>query len=335
MAAIPFIWVDGYDHYTVSNTAHLQAKGYTVVQQAATSGTGRYGNGLYLRMGASVDFNRALGASYSTLYMGLAFRTLSGTSNTTLFKFRESTTVHIDIRLDSSNRLQVTRNGTVLATASAGLNSNQWYYLQFKVVIHDTAGEYEILVNGSVGTLGVTGTGADTRNGGTGVIDNINYGNTAGINVDIDDHYVYNAGYAGEINIQTVFPTGAGNSTQFTPSTGSNWQNVDDSVPDDDSTYNASGTAGHRDLFATGDVPSTSGSILAVVANGYARKDDAGTREIKLTTRVSGTNYDGASEPITSGYAYYRKQWDTDPATGLAWVRADLNAAEFGYKLEV
>jgi len=335
MAAIPFLWVDGFDHYNVTSSTQMIAKGYTVVQAAATSGTGRYGNGLYCRMGGSVDFNRALGSTYGTLYMGIAFRTTTATSNTTLFKFRESTTVHIDVRLDSSNRLQITRNGTTLATASAGLAANIWYYLQIKVVIHDTTGEYEILVNGSVGTLGVTGTGADTRNGGSGVIDNVNIGNSAGINVDIDDLYLYDGGYAGEINIQTVYPTGAGNSAQFTPNTGSNWQNVDDSTPDDDSTYNSSGTAGHRDLFATGDVPSTSGSILAVVANGYARKDDAGTREIKLTTRIGSTNYDSATNPITSGYAYYRHQWDTDPSTAAAWVRADLNGAEFGYKLEV
>ncbi len=335
MAAIPFLWIDGYDHYSATVSAQLQAKGYTVVQAGAGSGAGRYGNGLYFRMGNGVDFNRALGSTYGTLYMGIALRTSSATSNTTLFKFRESSTVHIDIRIDSTNHLQVTRNGTVLATAVGALASNTWYYLQFKVVIHDSTGQYEILVNGSVGTLGVTGTGADTRNGGTGVIDNVNFGNNAGINVDIDDCYIYDAAYAGEINIQTVFPTGTGNSAQFTPSTGANWQNVDDATPDDDTTYNASSTAGHRDLFATGDVPSASGSILAVVANGYARKDDAGTREVKLTTRISSTNYDSATNPITSAYVFYRHQWATDPATGLAWVRADLNAAEFGYKLEV
>lgn len=334
MAATTFIWIDSFDHYDVTSSTKLAAKGYTVTQAGAGSGTGRYGNGLYMRMGNNVNFQRTLGASYSTLYLGIAYRTTSAASNATHIQFREGSTVHLDFRLDSSNRVVITRNGTTLATASAGLTANLWYYLQIKVVIHDSTGEYEVLVNGSSATLGVSGTGADTRNGGTGIIDNVVIMNNAGINVDIDDLWIYDGGYVGEVNIQTIYPTGAGNSAQFTPSTGSNWQNVDETNPNDDSDYNSSSTAGHTDTFVTGDVPATSGSILAVVANGYARKDDAGTRTVKMVARRSSTDYPGAGQDITGAYAYYREQWATDPSTSGDWSRTNVNAAEFGYELD-
>lgn len=48
---------------------------------------------------------------------------------------------------------------------------------------------------------------------------------------------------------------------------------------------------------------------------------------------IGGTRYYGSLTTLTTSWVYYYTDWATNPATGLAWTAAGLNAAEFGYKI--
>jgi len=133
--------------------------------------------------------------------------------------------------------------------------------------------------------------------------------------------------------VATSFPTGAGNHTQFTPSTGSNWQNVDDSAPNGDTDYNSDGTVGDRDSFVITDLPSVANAVKAVQYSLYARKDDAGTRQLAPFVRISGTNYDGTTVTMASSYGMFTEVKEQSPATSSAWGVSEVNGMEYGYKV--
>src|SRR5262249_39117493 len=109
-----------------------------------------------------------------------------------------------------------------------------------------------------------------------------------------------------------------------------NWDCVDDTATDDDSTYISDSTVGHIDTYATADVDAGA-TVYGVQVNLYARKDDAATRQIAPVIRQAGTNYVGNTATLGSTYSFYSQLYDQDP-TAAAWTAATFNGDEFGVK---
>ena len=101
--------------------------------------------------------------------------------------------------------------------------------------------------------------------------------------------------------------------------------------PPGDNQYISDATAGDKTDFAHQTL-SLSGTIAAVVHVTYARKDDAGTRQIQQMCLSGGTEEDSATITLGSNYQYYFDVLETDPHTGAAWTVAGFNAATFGVK---
>jgi hypothetical protein len=74
----------------------------------------------------------------------------------------------------------------------------------------------------------------------------------------------------------------------------------------------------------------TSPTIKGVMHSINAKKDDAGSRNIKSLCKSSSTTSTGTSQALPSSYAYLTQVWETDPNTAAAWTETNLNAAEFG-----
>jgi len=149
----------------------------------------------------------------------------------------------------------------------------------------------------------------------------------------LDGSGAVNNDFLGDTKSETLRPTGAGTATGWTPSTGSNWQNVDDTAPNDDADYNSTSTAGATDTFALGDLATTPAAIYGVQACVEIRKDDAGSRSAALVLRSGGTAYVGATQSVLDAYTVLREIWEADPATGLPWTAAAVNNLEVGYRL--
>lgn len=322
---------DGFDHMAAADLVQKWASSSSVV--GASKVTGVYGFGSAQRY---LNANRTIQTPTLTArasYLAcLHFRLESlPASDVVLLNWRESTTSHCDIRITAAGAIRATRNGTSLGISSTGVvGINTWYWLEAVVTVNDTTGAVSVRLNT---TNILTLTSQDTRNAGsTGLVDNIQLNSVSGGNNDWDTFHVINASSLinTELVIDTVVPTGAGNSTQFTPSTGSNWQNVDDATSDGDSTYNSANTVGHKDLFAMADP--RAGVVEHVQVCVAARKDDAGARQLAIVTRSDGADYDGATQTVTSSYLVYRESLRYDPDTAADWGQAALAAAEFGYK---
>ena len=129
-------------------------------------------------------------------------------------------------------------------------------------------------------------------------------------------------------------PNTAETYAQMTPQgSASNYANVNETTLDGDSSYNYSNTAGTQDSFVCSTVTSITGTIFGVQSNVAADKDDAGSRTVAATTRVSSTDYVGSPQSVSTTYLYYRQIWEQNPYASANWTASTINASEFGYKV--
>jgi hypothetical protein len=133
--------------------------------------------------------------------------------------------------------------------------------------------------------------------------------------------------------VELLLPSGAGAETQWTPSAGSNYQNVDENPENGDTDYNKSNTVGQVDTYAMANLVSVAGLIYGVQYLEYARKDNAGTRTIAPVARIGGADYLGSNVNLSDSYAYTREIKELSPATAAAWTISEINAMEFGVKV--
>lgn len=323
------VFVDSFDHYT------------TLAQKwDASSGTidaayGRFGKGLCVTQNAVV--HKAT-ANMQTWFVGLAFKTGTQWPNDYFLALRDSGALQVEVRINTAGQLVAARNGTALATVEAPLAFSTWYYIELAAYIHDTAGTLTVRVNGaSVITL----SGVDTKNTANAYANQLalrspNNGNALTM---IDDLYICdgagstNNSLLGDCKVVALLPSGAGASTDWTPSAGANYECVDEATPDDDTTYVSSATAGHKDTYALGDL-SGSGTVYGVQALYRVRKDDAGTRTVKSVLRSgAGTEANGTSNNVGDTYGYYADVFDAEPG-GAAWTVAKVNDAQAGVVVE-
>jgi hypothetical protein len=289
---------------------------------------------------------RSLGASYDTLIAGMAYKTDTLKADTNWGRdhlaFVINGTGQFCVTVSATGQLEARRghwNGTLLASTSALININTWYYIELKVYIHDTSGTYDIRLNGS---NVLSGSSIDTKASGTAGANQIAIGGYAYIKTCyFDDIYVCDTtgtvanDLLGDCKVETRFPDGAGNSTDFTASAGSNYQCVDETSPNSDTDYVYDDTVGNHDTYTFGNMSTIEGSIYGVQTSVFARKDDAGSRKIKTVVRSNGTDYTpGAEHTLGDAYSYYSDVHESDPDTSSAWTIAGINAAEFGPKVE-
>ena len=71
--------------------------------------------------------------------------------------------------------------------------------------------------------------------------------------------------------------------------------------------------------------------MRAVATHINARQDDPGTRSIRPTIRLVGSNFAGVTTNVTSAYSYYSQIYEQSPQTSNSWSVLEVNSAEFGY----
>jgi hypothetical protein len=331
---VALLFCDSCDHYNAA-AGPLKYDSFT-----AAMFTGRFDQGWGVTSGADREVIKNVPAQ-SEYIVGCAFS--PGTIVSTVeMQFREGSTVHIDVIRDATNHLQVRRGGTtVLATGTTQLEVDVWYYIEIKVVVHDTTGSVEVRI-GESEEINVSG--VDTRNGGTGVIDSVRWFLQGGRNQTWDDIYICDAtggvndDFLGDVRVEALYPNGNGNSSQFVGSDGNSTDNyllVDEEPADGDTTYVESSTVSDQDTYAFTNLTPTAGTVAGVQIVAHARKTDAGARSIQTIARHSGTEEDtGSDMTLADSYLMFLDLRETKPGGG-SWSVSDVNGAEFGQKVTV
>ncbi len=339
------IFMDGFDHYA---TADLTGK-WTSLNNAPTiaAGVGRRGTQA-LSFGASSTLGcaKTMPTSGATWTMGFAIFLRTGTvGQGALCQFTDAGADQIGLYLNTDLTVQMRKNTTTLDSSSvATLTAGVWQYLELKVVINNTTGTYEVRLNG-VNIL--SGTGKNTRSTANNSANGIKLGcltnGLSGMIVTtgwyVDDLYVCdgsggsNTTFLGDSRIDTLLPSGAGNTTQFTASAGSNYDCVNEALENGDTDYVQSSTATNKDTYAYSDLSHTPTSVFGVQINLWAKKDDSGARTVCAVTRSGGSDTDGATQAPNTSYSDLLEMLNQDPNGPAAWTKTSVNAAEFGIKV--
>jgi hypothetical protein len=336
---------DSFDHYV---TADLIEKWSSSTNSPAISS----GNGRRSTSSARLPYNSATTATLTktldaqaTWIVGFAFKVdlLPTVNAQQLVALLDAGTLQTDVRLNLDGTLSVTRNATVLGTSSYALSIGVVYYIEFKCLISDASGTYEVRVDGS---NKVSGSSADTKNTANATANQIRIGSTVNSNptknVDFDDLYICdgagstNNNFLGDCRVDAYLPSGNGNSSVLVGSDGNSTDNyllVDETAPNADTDYVQSSTSGDLDDYAFADMTHTPTSIFGIQVLVNAKKDDAGSRSVATLTRSGSTNYAGATQALGTSYTYYSDIRETDPDTAVAWTKAGFNAASHGVKV--
>lgn len=310
---------------------------FVVASVGSVAGTGRYGTGTtYNGNGGGYGVGKYITAS-DTVTLGIAYlgpaSVVYNSAGGLAFYADGGTVQHVRVNLSSATTIQAQRgDGTVLASATVPTFASTWHYVEAQVKVDNSVGRVIVRVDG-VQYIDFTG---DTRNGGTSTnIDAVLWRLLADGNSFIDDVYALNSlgsvnnTFLGEIRVQELVPTGAGSSTQFTPTAGSNFTVAGDN---NDATYNSSATSGQRDTYAMTDL-TLSGTIIGLVQTTRLSKSDAGAVSGKPALKSSATIAYGATVAAVASPANAITVWETDPATGVAWTGAGVNAVEAGVEV--
>lgn len=336
------LFIDGFDHYATAEITRKwdRAGGFETIQ---TANPRRTGSG-YLRISAGTSsrhVSKILSGTPNTVVMGFAIRIGSYAGHQGIVRLYRKGSVTCSVQIAADGSIEVRRgsyNGTLIeASAAAVIPINAWTYIEAKIYIHDSAGTYEVRVNGiSI----VDGTGVDTKAEADAGADmaSIFSPDVSGENIDIDDLYIDDADFQGNCRVDTLWPSGAGNYAQWTPSPSGtdNHNNVDDATDqDDDTTHNETGVLNEIDSFAFDNIDAILGSeIKAVAVNLATRKTDAGARKITPLMRMGGSDYLGTEVDIFDTYMTLQEVFENPlDALSEAWEDSDVNDAEVGLKL--
>ena len=137
--------------------------------------------------------------------------------------------------------------------------------------------------------------------------------------------------FAGDVEISAVFPD-ADITTQWSSTGTPHYSQINEHIPDGDSSYISSNTAGQVDAFNFQPLSPFTGTVIGIHYLAFARKDDEGSRTFTLL--VSGVEPVGcpAFSP-SDDYIYFTFAMDADPDTGAAWTPTSFNSKVFGVKL--
>lgn len=223
------------------------------------------------------------------------------------------------------------RNTTLIASGTVDITINTTYLLEMYVKIDDTVGEVKLWINGilDIDFTGNTKPGAETTfnkiiAGKIG--SDLSYSKLYIDNVIVSDSYI------GEKFIQTIIPTGTGNSDEFTPSAGDNWECVDD-IPGSEDDYCETNTPDAVCTFEMSNLTGDIGAVHGVSVSALAKiEGETAVPKLQLVIRSDGNDYVSDSKDVPFITATVVSEvWSEDPAGG-SLTEAIVNGFEIGFK---
>lgn len=344
------LWFDGFETYNTNALAQQIPELITCDITDAGGSTGRRSSGrLYLAdswRNYDVTLQNTL-TDNTIIIFGVALyrnHTAAWGYNATypLMWFADNAGYrHINVHAKASARVIEMRDGagSILGTGTWTMPYQEWVYFEIKIYVHDTAGTVETKINGDTD---ISLTSQDTKNGANGWLGKLQLSTPyQTCPMLYDDLYLCNGqgsknnDFLGDIRVDVLRPNGAGAHSDFTPNAGSNYQNVDENYPDDDTTYNYSNTVGHKDTYALPSLESLGTTIHGVKNQIRVRKDDAGSRKIKVISRLNSTNYLSPEKTLSDTYKTFRKIYEDNPDDAAAFEEADITGMESGIEITV
>jgi hypothetical protein len=350
------LFLDSFDHYQAGDLtakwtgAGFQSggdfQGYTI-----RAGYGRCGTA-GLQMGRLATVYRGIAFGTQPVTVGFAFILLSAHTDPgrnfvigALNNVNGQNLAFLSYNADGS-LATLTTNGFGDPAAAVGvtppnlIHMDVWYFLEWRVKLDATVGSHAVQVNNilqitvaGINTLPTTAVSGGNLPRQFGFLSS---GSAGGQCYFVDDFYALDATgpapqntFLGDCRVEYLRPRAAGALQQWSVTgVSAHWSAVDDNAtPDQDATYVEANAAGLTDTNRYTPTGLPVGPIFGAQLNLYAEKTAAGPRVI---APVVGGTVGPAVGPSQNSYAYFSSISPTNPATGLPWTIAEINAIDAG-----
>jgi hypothetical protein len=307
------------------------------------NGNGRFG-GKTLDLDWSGDYySVTFSDNHETIIVGAALKSdnAGAPGGGEFLRLRDGATIHLKFVMAADGEIAGYRgDGALLGTTTGmGLTYGVWRYFEVKAKINNSTGSV-VIKSGGVEVLNLSD--VDTQNGGNAYCNVVYFqGDTA--NKVFAEHLYFcsTAGstcndFLGDVRVDLLTPNAAGSHTDFTPSAGSNFQNVDDAgVNDGDTTYNQGTDVGDKDSYGLSDMPSPPANTVIFGTRTLAvmRKTDVGARGAKILTIAGATEHASAEIALSDSYGLCGDLLELNPADSDSYEDADINALEAGVEV--
>jgi hypothetical protein len=223
------------------------------------------------------------------------------------------------------------------ASAAGVVASNGWYYVECSLTISDTAGTFDIHVDGvSV----ASGSGLDTKaSASLATADKFYFGGNSGVSprplMRFDDMYIRDdLTFMGPLFFEYLPPTADTATKDFTRSAGAdNYALLDELTGASVTDYTESSGAGATDIFDFGSLSSTPTAIHLVQTVVLAQKTEAGTRTFRSRLKQSATFSNGVTATPQNSWLFTFDKFLVDPVSGIAFTGAGVTSLQAGYEI--
>lgn len=338
------VWMEGFEitDWTNSGINYIPRKYVTAA--STTTSTGRlHGQALSLSNGSITT--PSLGTD-TTWVFGIGCKT-STFNNTTYLQLLGGGVPQFSVTLNASRQVELRRgdtSGTLIATGATQVPSNDWFYLEVKVVLDanasPTVGSYEVRINEivEINDAGPVRTADTSAN-----VDQFRV-HAASVS-SFDDIYVLDSDsggandFLGDQVIEGLDPNGVGFSTQWTVvGAATNWDAVQDTgLPADDDDYVESDTNGHTDYYEFDNLSFITGAINGVAAIINAQMElAASSRTIRAKFRDSGGttgNFPSVTINSTNINAFLTILEEDPTAVSTPWSISEIENGQFGVEV--
>jgi hypothetical protein len=348
------LFTDGFDLY--SAVADLEAAGWVINTPGnvlvQTTG-GRFGDGAikvqdnlgppYLSRPVNIDANRIF------VQFACKVENLSAATDEAWILFLNNSgqdqVCRLMLQVNGSIQVEDAAGAVIGTTAAGVIQGGIWHYMEFEVVSNGSTGSIIIMIDE---TQVLNETGLDTSITATDV-DEVRFfsgSNSATEGTVYDDVIVLDdAGTSphndsmGDLRITTLLPNAdVAGEADWDLSTGSNgYELIDEAVPGDhdgDGTYIYDETAGGRSLFEFENLPIDPHQVLGVTVATQARKDDAGTINMRTVMNSNSVIDNGGLYSPSTDYQTVRQIRERDPDGAGLFDKTAVDALKVGVEIE-
>jgi len=338
------LWIEGFEGFgstldSAPSPSGIVGRKYGSVASESTMKiqTGRTGGKSLELATSNCYFQKSITMANDTIIIGFAFLADALLTSGYLVNCYDGIGMGMRLYVDTAGTFGIIRNTTRLETTTNSITASVWYYIEYKIKVHASAGSYELRVND---TVWASDSGINTQTYINPFYDAIRFiGPYSFVTSRIDDLYIcddsgtYNNDFLGNVKVVAINPDSAGDDTDWTPASGANYAAVDDGQElDEDSTYVETSGSLDQDLYNYESLSSV-GSIKGIQINTEVRVTDAESYDLNNVIKSGTTTDEGTEETISStSYATSSRVQETDPDTSASWTASNINSCQFGIK---
>lgn len=275
----------------------------------------------------------------TTIYGAFRFQPDAGSPATEVMSFYGAGGGrHARINLTSTLLPTVSNSaGTVVATSAVPIYSGAFNLIEFNLIIGDST-TFKLRLHGQ--STDIISVSSDFKNGTDTTLDHIaiDFNGQAAIWDDIilyDNNGSQWNSWVGDKGVVGLYPNAAGDTTQWTPSAGSNYATVDEAPPSD-SDYVSTDTTNNIDLYNIASIPAAFAMSGPLVIKTRAKKNDPGTRTLTTVYKTSGATQVGSAQGLPTGaFVYINEYLDVDATDSAVFDDTKVASLQIGPKATI